>query len=217
MLNWCNSWGHSRSRLHPERADFIVAPAHGLEGGIIIAKLTLTAQEVLTLKDGHTALSVVLQGGKCCFFHSDQKKLETANMIKEGKTYSTGNRPEWGQSLNVIGIAAPESITLGVLSPLQHKLLTLVGGVFITHPAVGKTRFWVNSQTVFSVYFSLLPFSLCTLKLFSFTVCLLTHAPLSTLRDRTVSKPNSITLQHSEVNSWRRPWKHSSSNTMIWK
>lgn len=46
-------------------------------------------------------------------------------------------------------------------------------------------------------------------------VCVLTHAPLSTLRERTVSKPNSITLQHSEVNSWRRPWKHSSSKTMI--
>lgn len=54
--------GHSRSRLDPERANFIVAPAHGLEGGIIVAKLTLTAQEVLTLKDCHTTLSVVLEG-----------------------------------------------------------------------------------------------------------------------------------------------------------
>lgn len=54
--------GHSRSRLDPERANFIVAPAHGLEGGIIITKLTLTAQEVLTLIDSHTTLSVVLEG-----------------------------------------------------------------------------------------------------------------------------------------------------------
>lgn len=55
--------GHSRSRLDPERANFIVAPAHGLEGGIIVTKLTLTAQEVLTLIDSHTTLSVVLQDG----------------------------------------------------------------------------------------------------------------------------------------------------------
>lgn len=78
MLNWCSSRGHSRSRLDPERADFIVAPAHGLEGGIIVAKLTLTAQEILTLKDGHTALSVVLEGGKmnmCCFFIQIKKTL----------------------------------------------------------------------------------------------------------------------------------------------
>ena len=53
--------GHSRSRLDPERANFVVAPAHGLEGGVIVAKLTLTAQEVLTLEDSHTTLSVVLE------------------------------------------------------------------------------------------------------------------------------------------------------------
>lgn len=47
--------------MDPERANFIVAPTHGLEGGIIIAKLTLTAQEVLTLIDSHTTLSVVLE------------------------------------------------------------------------------------------------------------------------------------------------------------
>lgn len=56
--------GYSRSRMDLEGANFIVAPSHGLEGGIIVAQLTLTAQEVLTLKDSHTALSVVLQGTK---------------------------------------------------------------------------------------------------------------------------------------------------------
>lgn len=54
--------GHSRSRLDPERANFIVAPAHGLEGGIVVAELTLAAHEVLPFEDGHTTLSVVLQG-----------------------------------------------------------------------------------------------------------------------------------------------------------
>lgn len=44
-----------------EGANFIVAPTHGLEGGVVIAQLALTAQEVLTLKDSHAALSVVLQ------------------------------------------------------------------------------------------------------------------------------------------------------------
>lgn len=52
---------HSRSRLDPERADLVVAPAHGLQGGIVIAQFTLTAQEVLTLVDSHTTLSVVLR------------------------------------------------------------------------------------------------------------------------------------------------------------
>lgn len=41
----------------------------------------------------------------------------------------------------MIGVAAPESITLGVLSPLQHKLLSLEGGVLVTNPAEeGKNR-----------------------------------------------------------------------------
>lgn len=40
-----------------------------------------------------------------------------------------------------------------------------------------------------------------------------THAPLSTLSDRTVSKPSSSTLGHSAVNSCRLPWKPSSSHT----
>lgn len=44
-----------------EGANFIVAPTHGLEGGVVIAQFALTAQEVLTLKDSHAALSVVLQ------------------------------------------------------------------------------------------------------------------------------------------------------------
>lgn len=57
---------------------------------------------------------------------------------KYAKSYSAGNRSERGQPLNVIGVATPESIALGVLSPLQHKLLTLVGGVLVAHPAVEK-------------------------------------------------------------------------------
>lgn len=44
-----------------------------------------------------------------------------------------------------------------------------------------------------------------------------THAPLSTFKDRTVSKPSSRTLGHSAVNSWRRPWKPSSSHTAIYR
>lgn len=44
-----------------EGTNFIVAPPHGLEGGVVVAQLALTAQEVLTLKDSHAAFSVVLQ------------------------------------------------------------------------------------------------------------------------------------------------------------
>lgn len=38
----------------------------------------------------------------------------------------------------MVGVAAPESVTLGVLSPLQHKLLALVGAMLIAHPARRK-------------------------------------------------------------------------------
>lgn len=44
-----------------EGANFVVAPTHGLEGGVVVAQLALAAQEVLTLEDSHAALSVVLQ------------------------------------------------------------------------------------------------------------------------------------------------------------
>lgn len=44
-----------------EGANLVVAPTHGLEGGVVVAQLTLAAQEVLTLEDSHAALSVVLQ------------------------------------------------------------------------------------------------------------------------------------------------------------
>lgn len=54
------------------------------------------------------------------------------------ESYSAGDGSERGQPLNVIGVAAPKSIALGVLSPLQHKLLALVGGVLVAHPAVEK-------------------------------------------------------------------------------
>lgn len=38
----------------------------------------------------------------------------------------------------MVGVAAPKGITLGVLPPLQDKLLPLVGGVLIAHPAGTK-------------------------------------------------------------------------------
>ena len=50
-------------------------------------------------------------------------------------THSTGDRSEGGHPLDVVGVAASESIALRVLSPLQDKLLSLVGGVLVTHPA----------------------------------------------------------------------------------
>lgn len=61
-------------------------------------------------------------------------------MTEGGLTHSTGDRSEGGHPLNVIGVAAAESIALGVLSPLQDKLLSLVGGVLITHPAEGAKK-----------------------------------------------------------------------------
>ena len=55
------------------------------------------------------------------------------------RTHSAGNGPEGGHPLNVVGVAAAEGITLGVLAPLQDKLLSLVGGVLVADPA-GETQ-----------------------------------------------------------------------------
>lgn len=67
-------------------------------------------------------------------------KSDAGKKMTKGRaeSYSAGDGSERGQPLNVIGVAAPESIALGVLSPLQHKLLALVGGVLVAHPAVEK-------------------------------------------------------------------------------
>lgn len=58
--------GYSRSRMDLEGANFVVAPTHSLEGGVVVAQLALAAQEVLTLKDSHATLSVVLQSKYIC-------------------------------------------------------------------------------------------------------------------------------------------------------
>ena len=57
---WWEGIGYLRSGLHPERSNLVVAPAHGLQGGVVVAQLSLAGQEVLTLVDGHSALPVVL-------------------------------------------------------------------------------------------------------------------------------------------------------------
>jgi len=55
-------------------------------------------------------------------------------------THSAGDGPEGGQPLDVVGIAATEGVALGILSPLQDKLLSLVGGVLVANPAGGTHR-----------------------------------------------------------------------------
>lgn len=52
---------HLRPRVDMEGAHFIAIPAHGLEGGVVIAQLSFLAQEVLLLKDGQPRVAVVLQ------------------------------------------------------------------------------------------------------------------------------------------------------------
>lgn len=44
-----------RSTLHMHGPHLRHAPAHGLEGGVVITQLSTATQEVLLLKDGHTA------------------------------------------------------------------------------------------------------------------------------------------------------------------
>lgn len=51
---------HSRSRVDTEGSNFIVAPAHGLEGRVVISDLPPPTQEVLLLVDRHATLPVVL-------------------------------------------------------------------------------------------------------------------------------------------------------------
>lgn len=238
---WGVSWGHSRSRLDPERTNFIVAPAHSLEGGIIIAKLTLTAKEVLTLEDSHTALSVVLEEGK------KHKSTNNAHVIQWNQTFLTLNEWKWCENVkenlqhrrwvwrrsasqcdrhcclrkhHTGGTLLSPAQTAGPGRRRAHNPPSCWSkrgrdcGLTIITPSLLPSCPVILSFTWYFYTFSLRRL-LWKLLCFSQRV-LFTHAPLSTLRDRTVSKQNSITLLHSEVNSWRRPWKHSSSKTMIW-
>lgn len=49
-----------RSALNLHRSDLIVAPAHSLQGGVVIVYLPLATYEVLPLKQNHLGLLVVL-------------------------------------------------------------------------------------------------------------------------------------------------------------
>lgn len=49
-----------RSALDVHGSDLVVHPAHGLQGGVVIAQIELTTRHVLHLKDGHAGLLVVL-------------------------------------------------------------------------------------------------------------------------------------------------------------
>lgn len=55
---------HLRPGVDVEGAHFIAIPAHGLEGGIVIAQLSFPAQEVLLVVDGEPGVAVVLQAQK---------------------------------------------------------------------------------------------------------------------------------------------------------
>lgn len=76
----------------------------------------------------------------------------------------------------MIGIAATEGITLGVLSPLQHKLLSLVGGVLVTHPAVDEQETRVNNDRSVKACPSLVILLSVDVK-----VCLFLYASVSSL------------------------------------
>lgn len=131
--------GDSRSGLDPQRSHFVVAPAHGLEGGVVVAELALTAQEVLALVDGHTTLSVVLQGPNTAISETAGRVGRLGN-LGEPPTHSAGDGSEGGHPLDVVGVAAAEGVALRVLAPLQDELLPLVGGVLVAHPAVDTFR-----------------------------------------------------------------------------
>lgn len=50
-----------RSGVDFNGGHLLAAPAHSLEGGVVITDLKLTALEVLALVQGHFAVAVVLQ------------------------------------------------------------------------------------------------------------------------------------------------------------
>lgn len=49
-----------RATLNLHGSNFVVKPAHGLQGGVIITHLELTSHHVLHLKDDHAGVLVVL-------------------------------------------------------------------------------------------------------------------------------------------------------------
>uniref|UniRef100_M3XI98 Si:dkey-174n20.1 n=1 Tax=Latimeria chalumnae TaxID=7897 RepID=M3XI98_LATCH len=51
---------HLRARVDTEGAHFIIAPAHGLQRGVVITHFSFSTQEVLLFIDGHPAVPMVL-------------------------------------------------------------------------------------------------------------------------------------------------------------
>lgn len=52
-----------RSTLNVHGSNLLVHPAHGLQRGVVVRQLKLTAHHVLQLVDGHAGLLVVLHEG----------------------------------------------------------------------------------------------------------------------------------------------------------
>lgn len=57
-------WLHSRSGVHFDGCHLLVAPAHGLQRGIVVTQLKLVTLEVLSLVEDDFAVIVVLQGDR---------------------------------------------------------------------------------------------------------------------------------------------------------
>lgn len=56
---------HLRPTLYLHGTNFIVEPAHGLQGGVVITDLPLASNEVFFLKDGNLRLLVILYSRNC--------------------------------------------------------------------------------------------------------------------------------------------------------
>lgn len=71
-----------RATLNLHRSNLIVAPAHGLQRGVVIVYLPLASHEVLLLKQHHLGLLVVL-----CARDARKDKFSLSHETKTGTSY----------------------------------------------------------------------------------------------------------------------------------
>lgn len=75
IFQWETSVGNLRSTLNLHGSDLVVAPAHGLQRGVVIGHLPLVTHEVLLPVQHHLGLFVVLWG------HSDDNLRGDRNLL----------------------------------------------------------------------------------------------------------------------------------------
>lgn len=140
---WCIVGENLRAALHVHGADLGLHPAHGLQGGVVIADLHAAAHEVLPLKDDHAAALVGLKRTHT-HIHTHPGRVLLSKVCQAsvrwtgvggGVTHSTVDGAQGHEALHMVGDGPAVRVPVGVLASLQDELLALEVMVLEAHPA----------------------------------------------------------------------------------